>query len=94
MAPRSRDPSPSEIAEQCRQFRLNWSAEEREEALSFAPAASVTDEADRIYLEHLAFGEHLSFAECLGVLNDRSLHVALTPRVEPWRGGEVNELTL
>lgn len=84
MAPRARDPGEAEIAELCRQFRLNWSAEEREEALSYAPTAAVTDAADQIYLDRLAVGEELSFDECLAELNSQTVRVELTPRLDPY----------
>lgn len=69
MALRSADPTPEEISELCRGFRFAWNEEEREEALAYAPAAAITDEADGIYTEALAKGQRLTFEECLKELN-------------------------
>ncbi len=65
MAARAKDPTPEEILELCRQFRLGWDEEEREEALAYAPAAAITDAADAIYLEALERGEYLTHDQCL-----------------------------
>ena len=69
MATRSTDPTPEEITELCRGFRLNWDEEEREDALAYAPAAAITDEADGIYTEALSRGQSLTFEECIAELN-------------------------
>jgi len=69
VATRSKDPTPEEIQEMCRCFRLSWNEEEREEALAYAPAAAVTDAADGIYTESLGRGQTLTFEECLSELN-------------------------
>jgi len=69
MATRSDDPTPEEITELCRGFRLNWNEEEREEALAYAPAAAITDAADGIYMEALATGQRPTFEACLEELN-------------------------
>jgi hypothetical protein len=72
MAARAKDPTPDEILETCRHFRLNWNEEEREEALSYAPAAAITDAADAIFLESLERGEHLTHQQCLEAQLDAS----------------------
>jgi hypothetical protein len=69
VATRSKDPTEDEIQNLCRQFRLKWTEEEREEALAYAPAAAITDAADGIYTEALARGQRLTFSECLAELN-------------------------
>ena len=69
MAARSQDPTEDEMQSLCREFRLQWTAEEREDALAYAPAAAVTDSADALYLEYRERGVDLTFAECLVEMN-------------------------
>ena len=70
MADRAPDPTPTEITEMCRQFRLQWNEEEREEAMSDATQAGRTDAADSIYIDGLYQGFELSFEECLAEVGD------------------------
>ena len=69
MAARSQDPTEDEMQSMCRDFRLQWTDEEREDALAYAPAAAVTDSADALYLEYRERGVDLTFAECLAEMN-------------------------
>ena len=73
MATRSKDPTPDEIQELCRTFRLRWDEDEREEALAYAPAAAITDAADGIYNEALVRGQRLTYNECLIELNSYTI---------------------
>lgn len=82
MADRSPDPTPSQLLEACRNFRLKWTEEEREEALAYAPAAAVTDLADDVYIEALERGDWLTVEECFLELNSRPDDTDPVPRTE------------
>lgn len=93
MADRSPDPTPSQLLEACRNFRLKWTEEEREEALAYAPAAAVTDLADDVYIEALERGDRLTVEECFAELNSRPEEPDPVPRTESRRHQTATLLT-
>lgn len=58
------DPTPDEIADRCRMERLQWSEEQRYEAISDLPKAALTDYADQLFLEEQAKGRRHSALDC------------------------------